>query len=91
MQSGEDGLLHIAEALQMNFSLTKLILRNMRLQHLIQSGDALSKMLQVNNSLTHLDFSGNNLTDSGAYCLFKGLQQNTSLVDLCLKNNSISR
>ena len=90
MQSGEDGLVHIAEALQTNISLTKLFLRNMRLQHLIQSSDVLSKMLQVNNSLTHLNLSGNNLTDSGAYWLFEGLQQNTCLVDLCLKNNTIS-
>ena len=83
----EDGLLHVAEALQTNSSLTKLSLRNMKLQHKVLSGSALTKMLQVNNSLTHLDLSGSNLSDSGAFCLFDGLQDNTTLVNLCLKDN----
>ena len=60
MQTDEDdGLLHIAEALQTNSSLTKLSLCSMGLKHTKQNASALSKMLQINKSLTHLNLSWN--------------------------------
>ena len=48
----------------------------------------LTKMLQVNNSLAHLNIS--QLTDSGAYLVFNGLQHNTTLVHLNLSNCDIT-
>ena len=45
---------------------------------------SLTKMLQLNDSLTHLDLSWNSLSDSGARCIFEGLQHNTTLVSLSL-------
>ena len=48
------------------------------------TGRSLTKMLQENKSLTHLDLSENRLSDSGAYCIFEGLEHNTVLRDLNL-------
>ena len=50
---------------------------------------SLTKMLQVNKSLTHLDLSKNRLLDSGARCIFEGLQHNTTLVNLNLSHTGI--
>ena len=81
----EDVLLPIAEAMQTNTYLTKLRLPNMRLHHTKQNSSALTKMLQVNKSLTQLDLSRNiQISDSGARCMFEGLQHNTTLVSLNL-------
>ena len=86
-----DVLLSIAEALQMNTSLTNLSLPNMSLLHTEQNGSALTKLLQVNKSLTHLDLSNNNtFCDSGARCIFEGLQHNTTLVNLNLSQTGIT-
>ena len=46
-------------------------------------------MLQVNKSLTHLDLSKNKLSDSGAHSIFKGLVDNTTLVNLNLSLTNI--
>ena len=54
MMSGIDGLLHIAEALQVNLSLTKIHLSFVNLLLTKQNGLALTKM---NKSLTLLDLS----------------------------------
>ena len=87
----EDCLLHIAEALQANSSLIKLRLCDMNLQLTEQNGSALTKMFEVNKSLTHLDLSFNkDFLDSGARCIFKGLQHNTTLVNLDLCNTGIA-
>ena len=51
---------------------------------------SLTEMLLVNKSLTHLDLSHNSLSDSGACCIFKGLQHNTALVKLSLEQNNIT-
>ena len=51
---------------------------------------ALSTMLQMNKSLTHLDLSGNQkLSNSGAYCVFQGLQHNFTPVHLNLSNTKL--
>ena len=51
------------------------------------TAQALTTMLQVNKTLTHLDLSRNwDFSDSGAYCIFQGLQYNTSLVHLSLSS-----
>ena len=49
---------------------------------------SLTKMLQVNKSLTCLHLSLN--FESGARCIYEGLQHNTSLVNLSIHNNSIT-
>ena len=52
---------------------------------------SLTEMLQINNSLTHLNLSQlKNFSDSGAYCVFKGLQHNTNLMNLNLSNCDIT-
>ena len=43
---------------------------------------SLTKMLQENKKLAHLDLSKNTFSDLGARCIFKGLEQNTTLVSL---------
>ena len=81
---------HIFKGLQDNTTLTHLSLRNTSLATSnIDTARCLMKMLQVNKSLTHLDLSGyNTITDSGACCIFEGLQHNTSLIylNLCRTN-----
>ena len=76
----------IFKGLQHNTTLTHLSLRNTSLATSnIDTARCLTKMLQVNKSLTHLDLSENNtITDSGACCIFDGLQHNTSLIYLNL-------
>ena len=55
------------------------------------TAQSLVKILQVNRSLTHLNFENlNNFSDFGAYCIFKGLQHNTSLIKLNLTNCDIT-
>ena len=90
IQSVEDGLLHIAEALQTNSHLTKLKIHDVNLNCSIENGSALTEMLNRNNTLTHLDLSYNRLSDLGAHCIFQGLQQNTTLIYLNLHNNGIT-
>ena len=86
-----DGLLHLAEALQTNFHLTKLQLSNLNLYCKEKSGAALTKMLKRNKSLMHLDLSNNrSFSDLGACCIFRGLQHNTTLVHLDLSYSGIS-
>ena len=88
-EADKDCLLHIAEALQTNNSLSKLCLHQIGLQFTEQSGSALTKLLRVNKSLKKLDLSDNNISDSGACCIFEGLQQNTTLSKLNLSNTGI--
>ena len=48
-------------------------------------------MIQVNKSLTHLDLSRNvTFSDSGARCIFEGLQHNATLVNLNLSSTGIT-
>ena len=90
-ESDDDALLHIAEALQINSSLTKLTICCTNLKYTARIDFALTKMLQVNKSLTHLDLSFNkHLSDSGARCIFEGLQHNTTLVSLNLSRTRIT-
>ena len=88
--SDDDVLLHIAEAMLTNSSITKLGLSCMRLHCTEKDGFALTRMLQVNKSLTHLDLSANRILDTGACCLFEGLQRNTTLVNLNLSNTCLT-
>ena len=89
-QEDEDGLLYIAEALQTNSSLTELCLSRMELRYTEPNGSALTKMLHMNKSLSHLNLSMNSeLSDSGACCIFKGLQYSTSLTHLNLMATGI--
>ena len=76
----------IFESLHQNVSLVSLNLS--RIDLTVSNPDtaiSLTTMLRVNKSLKHLDLSKNtSLSDSGACCIFKGLEHNTSLVSLNL-------
>ena len=82
----------IFKGLQHSTTLTHLSLRNTSLATSnIDTARCLTKMLQVNKSLTHLDLTGNNtITDSGACCIFDGLQHNTSLIYLNLSRTNVT-
>ena len=81
------GAYHVFQGLQHNTSLVHLNLSNTGLVATEDTAQALTTMLQVNKTLTHLNLSGNcNFSDAGAYCVFQGLQHNTSLVHLNLSN-----
>ena len=48
-------------------------------------------MLQVNKSLTYLDLSSiETFSDSGAHCIFEGLQDNTTLTSLNLSSTGVT-
>ena len=91
IQWDEDGLFHIAEALQTNTSLTDLSLINIHLQHSTeQCGSALIKMFQENNSLEYLNLSDNLILEPATHCyIFEGLRHNTTLTHLILHNTHI--
>ena len=64
-------------------SLVHLNLSHTRLVATKDTVQALTKILQVNKTLTHLNLSNNDkFSNLGAYCVFQGLQQNTSLIHL---------
>ena len=74
--------LQIYEGLQHNSALVLL--------NLFITVESLTTMLQVNKTLTHLNLSKNKkLSDSGACCIFQGLQHNTTLVHLNLNNTRL--
>ena len=55
------------------------------------TAQSLVEILQVNRSLTHLNLARlMNFSEFGAYCVFKGLQHNTTLVKLNLTNCDIT-
>ena len=86
----DSGAYCVFQSLQHNTSLVHL---NLRITGLVATGDtaqALTTMLQVNKTLTHLDLSNNQkFLDSGAYCVFQGLQHNITLVHLNLGNTGL--
>ena len=76
------------ESLHCNTTLVQLNLSNAGLaarDELEVTAQALTTMLQVNKTLAHLDLS-NNWIFQNASCVFQGLQNNTSLVYLNLRN-----
>ena len=81
----------VFQGLQDNTSLVHLNLSNIDLKCKEDTAQALTTMLQVNKTLTHLDLSWNwKFIDSGAYCVFQGLQHNNSLVYLNLSDTEIT-
>ena len=86
----DSGAYCVFQGLQHNTSLVHLNLSNTGLVATEDTAQALTTMLQVNETLTHLDLSHNEkFSDSGAYCVFQGLQHNTSLVHLNLSNTGL--
>ena len=80
-----EGLQHNTALLNLNLSTTDITATDPDTKRY------LTKMLQVNKSLTHLDLSMNKtLSDSGARCIFEGLQHNTALVNLNLSETGIT-
>ena len=78
------GLKHNTTLVYLNVSYTGLVATE-------DTAQALTTMLQVNKTLTHLNLSGNwTFFDSGAYCVFQGLQDNTTLVYLNLSSTGIT-
>ena len=77
-----DSVLHyIFEGVHHNTSLVNLSLRkNCITATDLDTARSLTKMLQVNKSLTHLDLLQNDLSDSGACCIFEGLQRCSELL-----------
>ena len=91
IQADEDGLFHIAEALQTNTSLTRLSLIRVNMKHTKQNCTALVKMLQVNKSLKYLNLSDNFLIKSATHCcIFQGLLHNTTLTCLNLHSTFLA-
>ena len=86
----DSGAYRIFQDLQHNTSLVQLNLSNTGLVATEDTAQALTTMLQVNKTLVHFDLSNNEkFSDSGAYCVFHGLQHNTSLVQLNLSNTGL--
>ena len=88
LQDEENSYAHqIFEGLQHNSALVRLNLSNIGLVATEDTAQALTTMLQVNKTLTHFELCDNKeFSDSGAYCIFQGLQHNTTLVHLNLSN-----
>ena len=76
----------VFQGLQHNTSLVHLNLSNIGLVPTEDTAQALTTMLQINKTIKHLDLSWNwNFSDKGWYCVFQGLQHNTTLVHLNLR------
>ena len=88
----DSGACCIIERLQQNTSVVNLNLSNTCISATDpDTARSLTKILQENKSLTHLNLSKlENFSDSGACCVFKGLQHNTTLVNLNLSNCNIT-
>ena len=88
----DSGAHYVFEGLQSNTTLVNLNLSNTDITAADpDTARSLTKILQVNKSLTHIDLSENKiLCDSGAHCVFEGLQSNTTLVNLNLRNTGIT-
>ena len=86
----DSGAYCVFQGLQHNYTLVNLNMSYIKLITSEKTAQALSTMLQVNKTLTHLDLSGNNLWSvSVANCVFKGLQQNTAILHLNLRNTRL--
>ena len=92
LSSLSDELLHIIIAhLQYSTTLVKLSISKTQSGMSVETAKALTTMLQVNKSLTHLVASHSKyFSDHEAFCVFKGLQHNTTLVSLDLSNCDIT-
>ena len=88
LSSLSDKLLHIIIThLQYNTTLVKLTISKTQSDMTVETARALTMMLEVNKSLTHLVVSHSMyFSDNEAYCVFKGLQHNTTLISLDLSN-----
>ena len=86
----DSGAYCVFQGLQHNITLVHLNLSNTGLVATEDTAQALTTMLHVNKTLTHLNLSNNEkFSDTGAYCVFQGLQHNTSLVHLNLRNTGL--
>ena len=80
---------YIFQCLQHNTSLVNLNLSNTGLVATDDStAQAFTTMLQFNKALTHLDLSKNKMVQ--AYCIFKGLQDNTTLEHLNVMHTTLT-
>ena len=81
----------VFRGLQHNTSLVHLNLSYTGLAATEDTVRTITAMLRVNKTMKHLDLSGNwNFSNSGAYCVFRGLQHNNSLVHLNLSNTGLA-
>ena len=86
----DSGAFCVFQGLRYNNTLVHLNLSNVGLKGKEDTAQALTTMLRVNKTLAHLNFSGNwQFSDSGANCIFQGLQRNTSLVHMNLSNTGL--
>ena len=79
----DSGAYYVFQSLQNNTSLVHLNLSKISLEGKEDTAQALTTMLQVNKTLTQLDLSSNKFSP---HCVLQGLQNNTSLVHLNLRN-----
>ena len=87
----DSGACCIFKGLQYNTSLTHLNLKGTGIRATdLDTARSLTKMLLMNKSLTHLDLSSNSFLKSRACRIFKGLQHNTTLTHLSLRNTSLA-
>ena len=91
LSSFSDDLLHtIITHLQHSTTLVKLSISNTLSGMTVETARALTIMLQVNKCLTHLVVTHSNyFSDHEAFCVFNGLQHNTTLISLDLSNCDI--
>ena len=83
IQDGEDGLLHLCQALTTNTSVVELNLSKCSLHK--DCGPALCKMLETNKTVTSIDLSYNpNIADRALDCIAGGMRKNRSLKCLYL-------
>ena len=87
----DSGACCIFKGLQYNTSLTHLNLMDTGIRATdLDAAQSFTKMLLMNKSLTHLDLSRNSFLKTSACCIFKGLQDNTTLTHLSLRNTSLA-
>ena len=81
----------VFQGLQHNTTLVYLNLSKTRLAATEDTAKALTTILHSNKTLTHLDLSDNEkFSNSGADCVFQGLQHNTTLVYLNLSKTRLA-
>ena len=92
LSSLSDELLHIIIAhLQYSTTLVKLSISKTQSVMTVETARALTIMLELNKFLTNLVVShSKHFSDSEAFCVFKGLQHNTTLISLDLSNCDIT-
>ena len=84
---GDNGLAHIATALQKNTTMRSLSISRCSISD--EGAESLARTLAVNRSLQELDISGNKIGDNGITRIATALQINTTMRKLNISENEI--